>query len=150
MALLCDDTGIPKTAADRIRVLNNIMAKAKEYGIKESRIHIDPLIEMLCTAEDGIAMVLEVMDYIKEHYPQAHISGAVSNISFNLPYRKIVNQAFTVVCIQHGMDSGIFDPLNRDLRGSIYAAEALSGEDYYCMEYVSAFREGIFGPQDKK
>jgi 5-methyltetrahydrofolate--homocysteine methyltransferase len=105
---------------------------------------------MLCTAEDGIAMVLEVMDYIKEHYPQAHISGAVSNISFNLPYRKIVNQAFTVVCIQHGMDSGIFDPLNRDLRGSIYAAEALSGEDYYCMEYVGAFREGIFGPQDKK
>ena len=44
----------------------------------------------------------------------------------------------------------IFDPLNRDLRGSIYAAEALTGEDYYCMEYVGAFREGIFGPQDKK
>ncbi len=85
MALLCDDTGIPKTAADRIRVLNNIMAKAKQYGIAESRIHIDPLIEMLCTSEDGISMVLEVMDYIKEHYPQAHISGAVSNISFNLP-----------------------------------------------------------------
>ena len=150
MALLCDDTGIPKTAADRIRVLNNIMAKAKQYGIAESRIHIDPLIEMLCTSEDGIAMVLEVMDYIKEHYPQAHISGAVSNISFNLPYRKIINQAFTVVCIQHGMDSGIFDPLNRDLRGSIYAAEALSGEDYMCMEYIGAFREGIFGPPEKK
>ncbi|MBR3302139.1 MAG: methyltetrahydrofolate cobalamin methyltransferase, partial [Firmicutes bacterium] len=65
-------------------------------------------------------------------------------------YRKIINQAFTVVCIQHGMDSGIFDPLNRDLRGSIYAAEALAGDDYYCMEYVGAFREGIFGPQDKK
>ena len=150
MALLCDDTGIPKTAEDRIRVLNNIMAKAKQYGIAESRIHIDPLIEMLCTSEDGITMVLEVMDYIKEHYPMAHISGAVSNISFNLPYRKIINQAFTVVCIQHGMDSGIFDPLNRDLRGSIYAAEALTGDDYYCMEYVGAFREGIFGPVDKK
>ena len=149
MALLCDDSGIPKSAADRIRVLDKIMAKAKEYGIAESRIHIDPLIEMLCTSEDGIALVTEVMSYIKEHYPQAHISGAVSNISFNLPYRKILNQAFTVVCIQHGMDSGVLDPLNRDLRGSIYAAEALKGDDFYCMEYIGAFKEGIFGPVDK-
>ena len=146
MALLCDDTGIPKTAEDRIRVLNNIMARAKEFGIAESRIHIDPLVEMLCTSEDGIAMVIEVMKYIKEHYPKAHISGAVSNISFNLPYRKILNIAFAVLAISAGMDSGVLDPLNRDLRGAIYAAEAMMGQDEMCMEYIGAFREGIFGP----
>ena len=147
MALLCDDTGIPKTAADRIRVLDNIMAKAKEYGIAESRIHIDPLVEMLCTSEDGIAMVVEVMQYIKAHYPKAHISGAISNISYNLPYRKILNIAFAVLAINAGMDSAVMDPLNRDLRGAIYAAEAMIGEDYMCMEYIGAFREDIFGPQ---
>ena len=147
MALLSDDTGIPKTAAKRIEVFEKIMAKAKEYGISPSRIHIDPLIEMLCTAEDGIAMVREVMRYIKEHYPKAHISGAISNISFNLPYRKIVNIAFACLAIDAGMDSAVMDPLSRDLRGAIYAAEALIGEDYMCMEYISAFREDIFGPQ---
>ena len=147
MALLCDDTGIPKTAADRIRVLDHIMAKAKEYGIAEDRIHIDPLVEMLCTSEDGIAMVIEVMSYIKKTYPKLHISGAISNISFNLPYRKIVNIAFAVLAINSGMDSAVMDPLNRDLRGAIYAAEAMIGEDFMCMEYISAFREGIFGPQ---
>ena len=147
MALLCDDTGIPKTAQDRIRVLDNIMARAKEFGIKESRIHIDPLVEMLCTAEDGISMVIEVMKYIKEHYPKAHISGAVSNISFNLPYRKILNIAFAVLAISAGMDSGVLDPLSRDLRGAIYAAEAMMGQDDFCMEYITACREGIFGPQ---
>lgn len=147
MALLCDDTGIPKTAADRIRVLEHIMAKAKEYGIAEDRIHIDPLVEMLCTSEDGIAMVIEVMSYIKKNYPKLHISGAISNISFNLPYRKIVNIAFAVLAINSGMDSAVMDPLNRDLRGAIYAAEAMIGEDFMCMEYISAFREGIFGPQ---
>ena len=146
MALLCDDTGIPKTAEDRIRVLDNIMARAKEFGIKESRIHIDPLVEMLCTSEDGISMVIEVMKYIKEHYPKAHISGAVSNISFNLPYRKILNIAFAVLAISAGMDSGVLDPLNRDLRGAIYAAEAMMGQDDFCMEYINAFRDGIFGP----
>ena len=147
MALLCDDTGIPKTAEGRIKVLNDIMAKAKEYGIAEKRIHIDPLIEMLCTSEDGIDMVREVMRYIKEHYPKAHISGAISNISFNLPSRKIVNIAFTCLAIEAGMDSAVMDPLSRDLRGAIYAAEALIGEDYMCAEYIGACREDIFGPQ---
>lgn len=146
MALLCDDTGIPKSAADRIRVLNNIMAKAKEFGIAENRIHVDPLVEMLCTAEDGIAVVVEVMQYIKAHYPQVHISGAISNISFNLPYRKILNIAFAVMSISNGMDSAVLDPLNRDLRGAIYATEALKGDDYFCMEYINAFRDGVFGP----
>ena len=146
MALLCDDTGIPKSAADRIRVLDHVMAKAKEYGIAENRIHIDPLVEMLCTAEDGIAVLLEVMAYAKEHYPEVHLSGAISNISFNLPYRKIVNIAFAVMSVAAGMDSAVLDPLNRDLRGAIYATEALKGDDFYCMEYISAFREGIFGP----
>ena len=147
VALLSDDSGIPKTAGDRLKVFDKIMAKAKEYGIAPNRMYIDPLVEMLCTSEDGIAMVREVMRYIKEHYPKAHISGAISNISFNLPYRKIVNIAFACLAIDAGMDSAVMDPLSRDLRGAIYAAEALIGEDYMCMEYISAFREDIFGPQ---
>ena len=101
---------------------------------------------MLCTSEDGIAMVCEVMSYIKEHYPKVHISGAISNISFNLPYRKIINLAFAVLAMNAGMDSAVMDPLNRDLRGAIYATEALLGNDFMCMEYIGGFREGIFGP----
>jgi len=146
VALLCDDTGIPKDAEGRIRVLNNIMAKASEYGIAESRIFIDPMVEMLCTAEDGISIIVDVIKYIKENYPKAHIVCAVSNISFNLPYRKILNIAFTVYCMAFGMDAAVIDPLSRDLRGAIYATEGLKGDDYYCMEYIQAFRDDIFGP----
>jgi 5-methyltetrahydrofolate--homocysteine methyltransferase len=54
VCLLSDDTGIPKSAADRLRVFSNLMKKAAEYGIPPARLHIDPLIEMLCTSEDGI------------------------------------------------------------------------------------------------
>ena len=147
MALLCDDTGIPKSAAKRIEVFDMIMAKAKDYGIEESRFHIDPLIEMLCTTDDGegISMVLEVMNHIKTTHPKVHISGAISNISFNLPARKLVNQAFAVLAINAGMDSSVMDPLSQDLRGVIYAAEAMIGLDDFCAEYTSAYREGIFG-----
>lgn len=151
IALLSDDTGIPRTAEDRLRVFGNIMARAKEAGIDPSQIHIDPLIEMLCTSEDGIAMVVEVITEIKKQYPTIHVTGAVSNISFNLPARKMVNQAFTVLARNAGMDSGIFDPLNRDLMGMVYATEALLGLDDYCMEYIGAYRKGLFGnPAPKK
>jgi len=147
MALLCDDTGIPKTAAKRIEVFDIVMEKAKEYGIADSRIHIDPLIEMLCTTDDGagISMVLEVMNHIKTTHPKVHISGAISNISFNLPVRRLVNQAFAALAISAGMDSAVMDPLSHDLRGIIYAAEAMMGLDDFCAEYTSAYREGIFG-----
>ena len=145
MALLCDDTGIPKTAEKRIEVFDAIMKRVDEFGIAHDRIHIDPLVEMLCTSEDGIAMVVKVMSHIKKNFPKVHISGAVSNISFNLPVRKIVNQAFVVLAMNAGMDSAVLDPLNQDLMGMIFATESLLGEDEMCIEYITAYRAGIFG-----
>lgn len=146
VALLSDDTGIPKCAADRLRVFEKIMAKAKEYGIAPDRIHIDPLVEMLCTSENGIETNTEVISTIREQYPTIHITAAVSNISFNLPVRKMINFGFTVLAMNAGLDSAILDPTNRDMMGLVYATEALLGMDDYCMEYISAYREGLFGP----
>ncbi|MCL2662631.1 MAG: dihydropteroate synthase [Oscillospiraceae bacterium] len=146
MALLCDDSGIPKTAEKRIEIFEMIMAKAAKYGIEDKRIHIDSAVEMLCTTDDGEGAfkILDVMKYIKKARPNVFISGAVSNISYNLPVRRLVNQAFAVLAIGAGMNSAVLDPLNKDLRGVILAAEAMLGLDDYCAEYVSAFREGIF------
>ena len=146
IALLSDDTGIPKCAADRLRVFDKIMKKAEEYGIAPSRIHIDPLVEMLCTSEDGIATNIEVIQTVRKRYPEIHITAAVSNISFNLPVRKLINQGFLVLAMNAGLDSGILDPTNRDMLGLIYATEALLGMDDYCMEYIGAYRDGLIGP----
>ena len=146
IALLSDDTGIPKCAADRLRVFDRIMEKAKEYGIAPNRIHIDPLVEMLCTSENGIETNTEVITTVRKKYPSIHITAAVSNISFNLPVRKMINLGFTVLAMNAGLDSAILDPTNRDMMGVIYATEALLGLDDYCMEYIGAYRDGIFGP----
>lgn len=150
VALLCDDTGIPKSAADRLRVFDNLMKKAEQYKIDPSRLHIDPLVEMLCTSEDGIAMVVEVITEIKKRYPTIHITGAVSNISFNLPARKLINMGFVVLAMNAGLDSAIFDPLDKQLLGIIYATEALLGLDDFCMEYITAFREERIAAVNKK
>ena len=146
IALLSDNTGIPKTAQDRLRVFKHIMEKAEEYHIAPSRIHIDPLVEMLCTSEDGIAMNVEVISTIRKQYPSIHITAAISNISFNLPVRKLINCCFLTLAMNAGLDSAILDPANRDMLGHIYATEALLGLDDYCMEYIGAYREGLIGP----
>jgi len=145
-ALLCDDTGLPKTAEKRLEVFEKLMKKVKEYNISPSRMHIDPLVEMLCTSEDGINNILEVMREIKKQYPSIHITGGASNISFNLPARKFVNQAFLVLAMGAGMDSAIINPLHKHMMGLIYATEALNGNDEFCIEYINGYREGLYGP----
>ncbi|GHV31635.1 methyltetrahydrofolate--corrinoid methyltransferase [Spirochaetia bacterium] len=145
VCLLSDDTGIPKSAADRLRVFGNLMKKAEQYRISPNRLHIDPLIEMLCTSEDGIVKVIETMREVKKQYPTIHLTGGASNISFNMPLRKFINRAFIIMAMDAGMDSAIIDPLNKDMMGLIYATEALLGQDEMCMEYIGAYRQGLFG-----
>ena len=89
----------------------------------------------------------DIIKTVREQYPTIHITAAVSNISFQLPVRKILNLGFTVLAMNAGLDSAILDPTNRDMMGVIFATEALLGLDDYCMEYISAYREGLFGPK---
>jgi 5-methyltetrahydrofolate--homocysteine methyltransferase len=145
-ALLCDDTGIPQSGEKRLEVFAAIMDKARQYNIDPSRLHIDPLVEMLCTSEAGINEILDVIRKIKQQYPTIHVTGGASNISFNLPARKFVNQAFLVLAMGAGMDSAIINPLHKHMMGLIYATEALKGMDEYCIEYINGYREGLFGP----
>ena len=78
---------------------------------------------------------------VRKQYPMIHITAAISNISFNLPVRKLINFGFVVLAMNAGLDSAIMDPTNRDMLGLVYATEALLGLDDYCMEYIGAYRE---------
>ena len=145
IALLCDNSGIPQDAAQRINVFKEILKKAESYKIDPSRIFVDPVVEMLCTSEDGIAKITETIRTVKEICPSVHITSGASNISYNLPMRKFINRGFIILCMGAGMDSAIIDPTNEDMLALIYASEALLGRDEMCMEYISAFRDGLFG-----
>lgn len=74
------------------------------------------------------------------------MTGAVSNISFNLPMLKLLNQSFLVLSMNAGMDLVAMDPTNRDMISTIYVAEAMLGLDEYRIEYIGAYREGKFDP----
>jgi 5-methyltetrahydrofolate--homocysteine methyltransferase len=145
VTLLCDDTGIPNSSEKRLEVFDAIMKKAENFKISPTRLHVDPVVEMLASAEDGITKILTTIKTVKERRPDIHVTGGASNISFNLPLRKFINRSFIILCMGAGMDSAIIDPLNQDMLGLIYAAEALLGRDEMCMEYISAYRAGLFG-----
>lgn len=145
IALLMDGSGIPGSAEERLRVLDTLMEKAKYYGISPERMYIDPMVEMLCTSEDGMKMTTQVIREIRRKWPKLHITAAVSNASYHLPERKLINRAFAVLAMEAGLDSLILDPTDKELIGLVYAAEALLGRDEYCLEYIAAYRSGCFG-----
>ena len=147
IALLSDDTGIPVTAEDRLKVFEKIMAKAKEYGISPDRLYIDPLVETLGANDQSYLVFAECTRRIKEAYPTIHVTSGLSNISFGLPVRKMVNMPFLALAMSAGMDSAIMDPTNRDMNGVLHGTAALLGDDEFCLEYIDAYRDDLFGPK---
>ncbi len=125
VALLCDDKGIPKTVERRMEVFHAIMDKAKEHGIDPSRLHIDPLVETRSTEPEAFLTFGECARQIKAAYPTIHVTSGLSNISFSLPVRKLVNQSFMFLSILAGMDSAIVDPTNEGMKAIIRVAEEL-------------------------
>ena len=145
IALLLDETGMPETVDKRMENFHGIMEKIKEYGISADRVYFDLLVFTVGTSPESFLNFINTAKEIKKEYPDAHIVSGLSNISYGLPYRKAINHAFLIGAMTYGMDSAIMDPLDRDMLGGIYAAEALLGTDEYCVEYLDAYRRGIFG-----
>lgn len=144
VALLCDDSGIPDKVK-RMEVFEGIMKRAEEFKIDPSRLYIDPLVVTASTDATALTAFNEVTMKIKEMYPTIHITSGLSNISFGLPARKYINQAFLVLAMNAGMDSAILDPTNKDSLGLLYATEILLEKDDFCLEYINAYREELFG-----
>ncbi len=139
VALLCDDEGIPDSAEGRMEVFHKIMKKAKEYQIEPERLYIDPLVVTLSTDQTALQVFSSCCEKIRREYPSIHITSGLSNISFGLPARKNINQAFMVLAMNAGMDSAIVDPTDRNMAGLIYAANALLQRDEYCLDYIGRF-----------
>ncbi|MFC1494153.1 methyltetrahydrofolate cobalamin methyltransferase [Thermodesulfobacteriota bacterium] len=145
IVLTCDDEGIPTTVEKRMEILRELIKMTREGGLPDNKLHIDPLVGTISTDTESGNIAFESMRQILEEYPEVHITGGLSNISFGLPARSIVNQAFAVLAIAAGMDSAIVDPENADLKSIIYAADVVLGKDRFCMNFTKGFRAGIIG-----
>jgi len=145
VALTCNNDGIPDDPPTKLKIANEMVALAGSYGISPDRLFIDPLVTTLATKGDSLSNFIQGIALIKADNPTVHFTSGLSNISFGMPFRKIINTQFLCLAMAGGMDSAIMDPLSRDMQGTLYATDALLGNDDYCMEYLSAYRDGLFG-----
>lgn len=146
IALCCDNSGIAASADDKVSNAFRLIEQAAEYGITPDRMHIDPLVLALSAVNDSALQFFDAIRRIKEKYPTVKVTAALSNISFGMPVRKLVNVNFLTLSMYAGLDSVIADPLNRDVIGTIFATDALMGRDRLCRKYNSAYRKGKIGP----
>jgi 5-methyltetrahydrofolate--homocysteine methyltransferase len=87
-------------------------------------------------------VALETIRRVMEEFPGVHTTCGLSNVSFGLPARKLINQTFLITAIAAGLDSAILDPLDRKIMSFVYSAELLINKDEFCMNYLAAYREG--------
>lgn len=142
VALAMDDTGMPTTAKDRISAAGKLIDRLVKDGVALDDIYIDPLIQPISTEGSQAVAVFETIFKIMKEYPGIHTICGLSNVSFGLPGRGLLNRAFMIMCIIAGLDAAICDPMNKEMIKAIYAGEALTGRDEYCMEYIRGFRAG--------
>lgn len=141
-----DDKGIPGTCEERMKIIRELVTMSRDKGLADEKLYIDPLVLSIATGTGNGRTTLDTMVTVKKEFPKVHLTCGHSNISFGMPLRSLVNQAFMVLTVQAGLDSAIVDPENRDLVGMMLAAEALMGLDRHCMTFNKAVRTGKIGP----
>ena len=143
IALCMDDTGMPETMEERLSITDNLISNLTKEGIKLNNIYIDPFVRPVGTGINNGSIALETFTKIRSEFPGVHIACGISNISFGIPARKLMNQAFLVAAMVCGADTVILDPLDKKLMSLLYATETLTGNDEFCMNYQMRFREGM-------
>lgn len=140
------EAGIPSSSSERLAIAEKIARTAQSQGIALERIYFDPLVLPISTQQNNALLFLETLREIKKHLPEANTISGLSNVSFGLPERKLVNQAFLVLALGSGMDAAIIDPTDGRITALIQATEALMGADTFCAGYLKAYRAGKLGP----
>ena len=142
VALAMTETGMPRGKAERVDSAQKLIDGLTERGVPADRIFVDPVVTPVSCESNVGPMLLEVIADIRAYSPEGHVTCGLSNVSYGLPERKLLNRTFVAQAMAAGLDSAIIDPLDKPIMATIVAAEALLGRDDFCMEYLTASREG--------
>jgi len=141
IALCTSQSQLPTGVADRVDTAGRLIDRLTAEGFALNDIYVDPCV-LPVAAEPHSEKLLAAVSQIVAAYPGVHISAGVSNVSFGLPLRKLLNESFLLMLMAHGLDAAIVDPCDQQLMMNVLAAEALLGRDQCCRSYLRAYREG--------
>lgn len=138
VGLTLDNKGIPFSAEERCAVAERIVKKAEEYGISRRDIYIDCLTLTVSTEQKGAAETLKAVTMVKEKLGVKTVLG-VSNISFGLPSRELVNSTFLSMALHSGLDLPIINPNITAMSGAVFAYRVLKNIDENSVEFINRF-----------
>ena len=141
VALCIDARGIPKTAGQSVENAIRLVSNLEGLGVDRERIYLDPVIQAVSTNTNAALMVLETIDRIRRELEGVNVICGLSNISFGLPKRPLMNRAFLTLAMKVGLNAAIVDPLDKKLMGPLRATAVLMDQDPWCQAYTAAFRE---------
>lgn len=136
VALTLDENGIPETAEGRVEIAKNILSVAKEYGIEKNNIIFDTLAMTISADQNAANETLKALNIIKNQLG-CHTSLGVSNVSFGLPNRDVLNSVFFALALENGLSGAIMNPYSDEMMKTYYTFKALKGLDDNCQEYVN-------------
>ncbi len=138
VGLCLDEDGIPETAEGRIAVGKKIIDTAAAYGIGPEDIILDGLCMTVSSDSQGAIVTLETLRKIRDELGGKSVLG-VSNISFGLPQREIINGAFFTMAMESGLSAAIINPNSEAMMRAYYSFNALMNLDPQCSEYISIY-----------
>jgi len=144
VALAMDEKGIPKTKDERISIIGRMLEKTRALGIPDSNLYFDPLAMTIATGSENGLTFFDTIREIRIQFPEVHMTCGLSNISFNMPARSLINRVFLAYAMEAGLDCAICDPNNQDIKTTMLAAELLLGRDKHCLKFIRAHRAGAF------
>lgn len=136
VALTLDETGIPETAEGRVEIAKNILKVAKENGIEKNNIIFDTLAMTISADQKAANETLKALNVIKNELG-CHTSLGVSNVSFGLPNRDVINSVFFALALENGLSGAIMNPYSSEMMKTYYTFKALKGLDENCADYIS-------------
>lgn len=139
-ALTLDENGIPDTAEGRADIAGKIIREAEKYGIDKKDIVIDVLAMTVSSEPEGAKTTLEALKLVKERYGVCTVLG-VSNISFGLPNRAVINSHFYTMALLEGLSAGIINPMSEEMIHAYHSYCALMNYDNNCENYIAAYSE---------
>jgi len=142
VALCMDERGIPNAVDQALENASFLVKNLTRLGIPIERIHLDPMIQPISVNSKNGPLALETIRRVHQEFPGVHTICGLSNVSFGLPHRFLVNRTFMILCIGAGLTGAIVDPLDQKMMSNILVAETLVGRDDYCVKYLKANRAG--------
>lgn len=140
VALAMDKNGIPKSVEQRLRVCSKIARACEEYGVPLENVLFDPLVLPVSTDTAQGLVALKTVEGIKKTFPLAKTIMGLSNISFGLPARPVLNAAFIHMAVYAGLDAAIINPLQKELVFAVRVADVLTDNDQRCRRYLRYLR----------